>query len=75
MPNTKHSIKKNINKAIYIAKNLEQAIFEIDEKEKLLYGSDAYDLENKKLNQWHAGRGLYFRDPNGHVLELLTKEP
>jgi len=24
------------------------------------------------LNDWNGGRGVYFRDPNGHVLELMT---
>jgi catechol 2,3-dioxygenase-like lactoylglutathione lyase family enzyme len=49
-------------------------IFNNIKKEGLNYGSDPYDLENKKLNKWHKGRGVYFRDPNGHILELLTKE-
>ena len=25
-----------------------------------------------KLNDWNGGRGVYFRDPDGHVLELMT---
>jgi hypothetical protein len=25
------------------------------------------------LNAWHGGTGFYFRDPNGHILELLTR--
>lgn len=48
-------------------------IFNNIKKEGLRYGSDPYDLENKKCNNWHGGRGVYFRDPNGHILELLTK--
>jgi hypothetical protein len=27
-----------------------------------------------KINHWNSGRGVYFRDPNGHLLELLTKD-
>jgi hypothetical protein len=27
-----------------------------------------------KINNWNGGRGVYFRDPNGHLLELLTKD-
>jgi hypothetical protein len=26
-----------------------------------------------KTNSWNGGRGVYFKDPNGHVLELLTR--
>jgi len=39
----------------------------------LLYGSDPGNLENKELNSWNGGRGVYFRDPNGHILELMTR--
>jgi catechol 2,3-dioxygenase-like lactoylglutathione lyase family enzyme len=38
----------------------------------LAYGSDPSHLENGKLNNWGGGRGVYFRDPDGHVLELMT---
>lgn len=37
------------------------------------YGSDWANPENGRLNDWHGGRGCYFRDPNGHLLELLTR--
>jgi catechol 2,3-dioxygenase-like lactoylglutathione lyase family enzyme len=37
------------------------------------YGSDPWNLENKALNSWNGGRGVYFCDPNGHILELLTR--
>jgi len=29
-------------------------------------------LDDGKLNDWNGGRGVYFRDPDGHVLELMT---
>jgi catechol 2,3-dioxygenase-like lactoylglutathione lyase family enzyme len=38
------------------------------------YGSEPYSLEDMKINHRGGGRGVYFRDPNGHVLELLTVE-
>jgi catechol 2,3-dioxygenase-like lactoylglutathione lyase family enzyme len=41
----------------------------------ITFGSDPWDLENRELNSWNGGRGLYFRDPNGHILELLTRVP
>ncbi|OLD40688.1 MAG: bleomycin resistance protein [Nitrospirae bacterium 13_1_40CM_2_62_10] len=39
----------------------------------LAFGSEPWNLENKELNSWNGGRGVYFRDPNGHILELLTR--
>jgi catechol 2,3-dioxygenase-like lactoylglutathione lyase family enzyme len=37
------------------------------------YGSGPSSLENKELNSWNGGRGVYFCDPNGHILELMTR--
>ena len=37
------------------------------------YGSGPWNQENQQLNTWHEGRGFYFRDPNGHLLELMTR--
>jgi hypothetical protein len=31
-----------------------------------------WSLDDGKLNDWNGGRGVYFKDPNGHVLELMT---
>ena len=39
---------------------------------KLPYGSAPWTLDDGKLNDWNGGRGVYFKDPNGHVLELMT---
>ena len=25
------------------------------------------------MNRWDDGRGLYFDDPNGHLLEIITR--
>jgi catechol 2,3-dioxygenase-like lactoylglutathione lyase family enzyme len=38
----------------------------------LVYGSTPWSAEDGKLNDWNGGRGVYFRDPNGHLLELMT---
>jgi catechol 2,3-dioxygenase-like lactoylglutathione lyase family enzyme len=37
------------------------------------YGSGPRALEDGQTNTRRGGRGVYFRDPNGHVLELLTR--
>ena len=34
--------------------------------------SAPWNLDDGKLNDWNGGRGVYFRDPDGHVLELMT---
>jgi len=42
--------------------------------ERLTYGSGPFTPDDMKINNWNGGRGVYFRDPNGHLLELLTKD-
>jgi catechol 2,3-dioxygenase-like lactoylglutathione lyase family enzyme len=39
---------------------------------KIVFGSTPSSLDDGELNDWNGGRGVYFRDPNGHVLELMT---
>jgi catechol 2,3-dioxygenase-like lactoylglutathione lyase family enzyme len=39
----------------------------------MLYGSGPRALEDQQINTRRGGRGVYFRDPNGHILELLTR--
>jgi len=48
------------------------AILRRIKKAKLVFGSAPWSLEDGKLNDWNGGRGVYFRDPDGHVLELMT---
>ena len=38
------------------------------------YGSEPYSFDNGEINHNHGGRGLYFSDPNGHVLEIITTD-
>ena len=38
----------------------------------LRYASAPWSLEDGKLNDWNGGRGVYFTDPDGHILELMT---
>ena len=37
------------------------------------YGSGPRALDDMQINTRRGGRGVYFQDPNGHVLELLTR--
>ena len=38
----------------------------------LRYGSGPRDHENGEINTRRDGRGFYFADPNGHLLEVMT---
>ncbi len=40
----------------------------------LPYGSEPFSPENMEINHWNGGRGVYFRDPSGHLLEILTRD-
>ena len=40
--------------------------------ENVTYGSGPRDLEDMQINTRRGGRGFYFRDLDGHVLELMT---
>jgi len=40
--------------------------------ERVPYGSEPDQIGNGRLNSRGGGRGLFFRDPNGHTFELTT---
>ena len=58
--------------AFHVSAREFDAIFSRIKKAKLAYGSAPWSLDDGKLNDWGGGRGVYFQDPNGHVLELMT---
>ena len=37
------------------------------------YWADPGRQERDQINTWDGGRGLYFDDPNGHLLEIITR--
>lgn len=39
----------------------------------LSYWADPARQQPGQINHWDDGRGLYFPDPNGHLLEILTR--
>jgi catechol 2,3-dioxygenase-like lactoylglutathione lyase family enzyme len=47
-------------------------IFDRVRGEVLTYGSGPRSAEDMEINHRNGGRGFYFRDPNGHLLEVLT---
>src|SRR5262245_31250280 len=36
------------------------------------YGSGPFSHSDGKINKRRGGRGFYFEDPNGHLLEVMT---
>ena len=38
------------------------------------FGSQPNSLDNGEINNLYGGRGVYFKDPNGHVLEIITAD-
>ncbi len=49
------------------------AIFGRVQKAKLKYGSGPFSRTDMEINHRLGGRGVYFEDPSGHILELLTR--
>jgi catechol 2,3-dioxygenase-like lactoylglutathione lyase family enzyme len=49
------------------------AIFARLQDEGMVYGSGPMSLDDMRINHRRGGRGCYFRDPNGHTLEIMTK--
>jgi catechol 2,3-dioxygenase-like lactoylglutathione lyase family enzyme len=39
----------------------------------LTYWADPFRREHGRTNDWDGGRGVYFDDPNGHLLEVITR--
>ncbi len=48
------------------------AIFGRIKADGVIYGSEPGSFEDMQINHRRGGRGVYFRDPDGHVLEILT---
>jgi catechol 2,3-dioxygenase-like lactoylglutathione lyase family enzyme len=48
------------------------AIFGRVKEEGIPYGSGPRSRTDMEINRRRGGRGVYFEDPNGHVLEILT---
>jgi catechol 2,3-dioxygenase-like lactoylglutathione lyase family enzyme len=49
------------------------AIFDRISKRGLTYWADPGQRRAGEINTRDGGRGLYFEDPNGHLLETLTR--
>jgi catechol 2,3-dioxygenase-like lactoylglutathione lyase family enzyme len=59
--------------AFQVTDNEFDAIFGRVKAAGIAYGSGPRAQEDHEINHRRGGRGVYFKDPNGHVLELLTR--
>jgi len=48
-------------------------IFARIRKRKLPYWADPARQQQNEINTRDGGRGIYFEDPSGHLLEILTR--
>jgi catechol 2,3-dioxygenase-like lactoylglutathione lyase family enzyme len=48
-------------------------IFERIRVRKLPYWADPFQQKPGTINRNDGGRGLYFKDPSGHLLEIITR--
>ena len=40
---------------------------------KLRYWADPGRTQPNQVNNWNGGQGIYFEDPAGHLMEILTR--
>ena len=48
-------------------------IFSRIRERRLSYWADPFRREPDSINTFDDGRGVYFDDPNGHLLEVITR--
>ena len=59
--------------AFYISDEEFDAILERVKVAGRLYGSEPWSPEDGQINHRRGGRGFYFRDLDGHLLEVMTR--
>ena len=59
--------------AFLIGESEFDAIFARIRERKLPYWADPYQRQLGRINTRDGGRGVYFEDPSGHLLEILTR--
>jgi catechol 2,3-dioxygenase-like lactoylglutathione lyase family enzyme len=59
--------------AFHVSDEEFDAIFGRVRARGLVYGSDPYDQENMRVRELNGGRTVYFKELNGHLLEIRTR--
>jgi catechol 2,3-dioxygenase-like lactoylglutathione lyase family enzyme len=63
---------KSHHYAFHISEAEFEEIYERVKSKGLPYGSGPYNHTDAKAYTRRGGRGFYFEDPNGHLLEVMT---
>ena len=63
---------KSHHYAFHISDAEFEAIFGRVKAKGLAYGSEPYNHTDGQIYTRRGGRGFYFEDPNGHLLEVMT---
>jgi catechol 2,3-dioxygenase-like lactoylglutathione lyase family enzyme len=50
-----------------------EEIFDRIRHQELSYWADPAQTQEGEINNHDGGRGLYFEDPDGHLLEIITR--
>jgi catechol 2,3-dioxygenase-like lactoylglutathione lyase family enzyme len=50
-----------------------EQIFDRIRERDLTYWADPQQTRPREINHRDGGRGIYFEDPNGHLLEIITR--
>ena len=58
--------------AFHVSETDFDAIFSRVKAKGIPYGSGPFSHTDGKINRRRGGRGFYFADPNGHLLEVMT---
>ena len=58
--------------AFHVSDDEFDEIFGRVKDEGVAFGSAPGRLTDGQLNDWNGGRGVYFKSPDGHILELMT---
>ncbi len=59
--------------AFLISESEFDEIFSRIQERKLTYWPDPFRSRPGEINHHDGGRGVYFEDPNGHLLEIITR--
>jgi len=59
--------------AFHVSDEEFDGIFDRIKAEEIPYGSGPFESENMEINNRRGGQGVYFKDPDGHLLELMTR--
>ena len=65
-------VGRSLHYAFHVGDAEFDAIFERVTSKGIAYGSEPHDHTNGRINTRRGGRGFYFEDPYGHILEVMT---